>query len=149
VDQVYPSTLYEGEEDKMLLAPLPELHHEQILAAHLERLKNVNEMFSALAVAHQCTGVQVVDPEQKVYVPPMFRSPNHHSLPYFKDTNDDVEPSSNDNNSASSKQPARRTSPWKLAQNSNNNDNNNMATTNDIGVENSTTNDNNKKASIN
>ncbi len=103
MDQVDPSTLYKGEEDKMLLASLPELHHEQNLADHLERLKNVNEMFNALAVARQHMGVQVVDPEQKVYVLPMFCSPNHHSLPYFKDTNDDVEPSFNDNKSASSK----------------------------------------------
>ncbi len=69
-------------------------------------------MFSALAVVRQCTGVQVVDPEQKVYVPPMFHLPDHHSLPYFKDTNDDVEPSYVVD-SESAKQPARRTSPRK------------------------------------
>ncbi len=39
VDQVDPSTLYGSEEDKMLLAALPELNREQILADHVEKIK--------------------------------------------------------------------------------------------------------------
>jgi hypothetical protein len=118
VDQVDPSSLYYCEEDKMLLAQLPELLREQILAERLEKLKKEKEMASALAAARRRSEVldgeeNVFTPAEKIYVPPMFRSPDHQSLPYFKNTNDDVQPSVDVVDSESTKQPARRTSPRK------------------------------------
>ncbi len=52
MDQVDPSMLYTNEGDKLWLASLPELQREQIVAEHLEKLKQAKDMSNALAVAH-------------------------------------------------------------------------------------------------
>jgi hypothetical protein len=89
VDQVDPSMLYTSEEDKLWLASLPELQREQVIAERLEKLKQAKDMSTALAVAHRRSSV--VDVGEKVddvdfeknYVPPMFRSPDSHTFPFF------------------------------------------------------------------
>jgi hypothetical protein len=85
VDQVDQSTLYANEEEKLFIASLPELQREQIIGQCLEHLKKIKEMSSALALAHRCS--EVVDEKDKIYVPVMFRSPDYHSISFFKDTN--------------------------------------------------------------
>jgi hypothetical protein len=95
VDQVDPSMLYTSKEDKLWLASLPELQREQIIAERLEKLKQAKDMSTALAVAHRHSSVDDVGEKvddvdfEKNYVPPMFRSPDYHTFPFFKDTCDE------------------------------------------------------------
>ncbi len=113
----------------LLIASFPELQCEQIIEERLEYIKKVKEMPSALALANRRTS-EVVDEKDKMYVPHKFRSPDYHSIPFFKDSNDeeasfiDTKKASSislketacrtypcRSSSISSKQPARRTPP--------------------------------------
>ncbi len=57
---------------------LPQLWHEVILANHLENLKKRTDMRRALLAEHQASA------DGRIFVQPIFWSPDHLSLPYLK-----------------------------------------------------------------
>jgi hypothetical protein len=97
-DKLDPSNVYRNEEDKRYLELLSELQCEAIIAECLERLKNITEMKRTLSCleSQSSGGLSYVESGlydgegayEKIYVPPFLRAPDHHLLPYFKNSPD-------------------------------------------------------------